>query len=169
MTVILVCHLKDKWERKGNNDITYVGTTFSGYEKLEYELDLWLECVKVGKERDFIIKKSRIASFVEGDEYPLDYKKFSSLYGQEAMESPVQTLVMATKEEVSEINHLIDVVRLDDEIVTKWLKKAEAENFSEMSSEQIQKCIGFIKNKIKNLDSGKENPKKSVTKKEAVA
>jgi uncharacterized protein YehS (DUF1456 family) len=81
----------------------------------------------------------------------------------------VQTLVMATKEEVSEINHLIDVVRLDDEIVTKWLKKAEAENFSEMSSEQIQKCIGFIKNKIKNLDSGKENPKKSVTKKEAVA
>lgn len=150
MVVILICHLKDKWERKGK-DITYVGTTFSGYEKLEYELDLWLECVKTGKQRDFIVKKSRIASFVEGDEFPLDYKKFCDLYGNEAIDAAVKPLVMATTEQVEEIKNLIKTVRLDEELVDKWLKKAGAEDFDEMSSEQIGKCIAFVKNKLEDV------------------
>jgi len=159
MTVILICHQKDKWERKGK-DITYVGTTFEGYDKLEYELDLWIEITKTGKQRDFIVKKSRIASFVEGEEFSLDYKKFAELYGREVIDSAVQPLIMATKDQVEEIKNLIKTVRLDEELVEKWLKKAGADDFDEMSSEQISKCISFIKDKLQDVSKPEKAEKK---------
>lgn len=150
MTAILICHQKDKWERKGK-DITFVGTTFDGWEKLEYDLDLWIEIQKTGKERDFIVKKSRIDAFVEGNEFPLDYVKFSEMYGREIIDAPAQPLVMATPEQVREIKHLIGVVRIDEDVVEKWLKKAEADDFDEMSSEQVEKCLSYIKAKMKDV------------------
>lgn len=161
LTVILICHLKDKWERKGK-DLTYVGSTFDGYPKLEFDLDLWLEVTKTGKERDFIVKKSRIASFVEGDEHPLDYKKFAELYGRESIEAIVKPLIMATSEQVEEINNLIKIVRLDEEIVERWLKKAGAENFDEMSSDQISKCLIFIKTKLQDVSKPEEKKEPKV-------
>jgi len=147
MTVILICHQKDKYERKGK-EIVYAGTTFDGWDKLEYDLDLWIEIQKLGKERSFVVKKSRVAEFVEGQDFPLEYKKFCELYGEDIIHAPVQPLVMATAAQVAEIKRLIELVRLDDEIVEKWLKKAEADDFDEMSSDQINKCIAFVKAKL---------------------
>jgi len=150
MTVILICHHKDKWERKGK-EIINVGSTFDGWDKLEYDLDLWLEVIKTGKQRDFIVKKSRIDAFVEGDEHPLDYSKFVELYGREFIEASVQPLVLASPAQVKKMKHLIEVVKLDDELVEKWLKKAEADDFDEMSSAQIEKCIAFIEAKLQDV------------------
>lgn len=147
LTVILICHQKDKWERKGK-DITYVGTTFDGWEKLEYEFDLWLEIQKDGKQRSFTIKKSRIDGFQEGMEYPLEYEKFCELYGENVIKAPVKPLVMATKAQVDEIKKLVELVRLDAEIIDKWFSKAEVEDWAEMSEDQIKKCIGYIRSKI---------------------
>ncbi len=48
LNVILICHSKQSWERRGK-DIINTGTTFDGYEKLEYILDLAIEIVKGGK------------------------------------------------------------------------------------------------------------------------
>jgi len=153
MTVILICHQKDKYERQGK-EVIYAGTTFDGWDKLEYDLDLWIEIRKTGKERSFIVKKSRVASFIEGMEIELSYKKFVELYGAEVIAAAPQPLVMASKDQVAELTRLIEFVRLDEEIVEKWLKKAGAEDFDEMSSDQINKCISFVKTKLKNAESG---------------
>jgi len=150
MNVILVCHQKDKWERKGK-DIACVGTTFDGWDKLEYDLDLWIEIQKMGTERFFTVKKSRIDAFPEGQEFPLEYKKFCELYGEDVINAPVSPLIMATPAQVAEIKRLIETVRLDEEIIKKWLAKANVEDFDEMSSEQINKCIAFIKSKLKDV------------------
>lgn len=155
MTVILVCHQKDKYSRKGT-EVVYAGTTFDGWDKLEYDLDLWIEIQKLGKERTFVVKKSRVAAFVEGAEFPLDYKKFCELYGQEVIAAPVQPLIMASAEQVAQIKKLVELVSLDPEIVDKWMKKAGAEEFEEMSSEQISKCISFVKSKLKAADADAE-------------
>lgn len=148
MTAILIAHTKDKWERRGR-DIVYVGTTFDGFDKLEYDLDLWIEVQKLGDERSFIVKKSRIQSFPEGKEFDLDYKKFCDTYGKEVLESDAKPLVLATPDQVAKIKHLVEVVKIDEEIVSKWLSKAEADSWDEMSTDQIQKCIDFIEAKIK--------------------
>lgn len=153
MNVILICHQKDKWERKGK-EVVYTGTTFDGWDKLEYDLDLWIEIQKVGKERSFVVKKSRIEAFVEGMEFPLEHKKFAELYGEEIIKAPVQPLIMASAEQVAEIKKLVELVRLDPEIIDKWMKKAGAEDWEEMSSEQIKKCISFVKGKLKDAEAG---------------
>lgn len=149
MTVVLICHQKDKYERAGK-EVVYAGTTFDGWDKLEYEMDLWIEIRKLGKERTFYVKKSRVQAFVEGMEFPLEYKKFCELYGEEVITAPVQPLVMASPQQVSEIKKLVELVRLESEIVEKWFKKASVEDFDEMSSEQILKCINFVKAKLKD-------------------
>jgi hypothetical protein len=151
MTVILVCHQKDKYARKGT-EVVYAGTTFDGWDKLEYDLDLWIEVQKLGKERSFVVKKSRVGSFAEGMEFPLEYQKFCELYGAEVIKAAVQPLVMATVAQVAEIKRLVELVRLDPEIIEKWLKKAGAEDFDEMSSDQINKCISFVKAKLKDAE-----------------
>lgn len=147
MTAILVAHVKDKWERRGR-DIVYVGTTFDGFDKLEFDLDLWVEAQKLGDERTFVVKKSRVASFPEGKEFDLNYSKFCDTYGKDVMESEAKPLVMATPEQVAEIKHLVEVVKLDEELIAKWLAKAEADSWDEMSKDQIEKCLSFIKAKI---------------------
>lgn len=161
MTVIIICHEKNKYNRKGT-EMTYAGTTFDGWEKLEYDLDLWIEIQKVGKERTFIVKKSRVASFVEGTEHPLDYKYFCDLYGTEIMAAASKPLVMATPAQVLEIKKLIELVRVDEELVKKWLKKARAEDFEEMSKEQIESCIAFVKTKIKDAETVAEKAPEKV-------
>lgn len=158
LTAILICHQKDKWERKGK-EVIYGGTTFDGWEKLEYDLDLWIEIQLMGSERSFVIKKSRIEAFPLGREFPLEYSKFCDLYGKEVIDAPVKPLVMANPEQIAEIGHLIEVVRLDTEIVEKWLNKANADSWDEMSTDQIQKCIDFIKAKIEPAKPAKEKEK----------
>lgn len=148
MTVILICHYKDKWERKGK-EMFHIGGTFDGYDKLEFDLDLWCEIKKTGKQRDFLVKKSRIDSFIEGNEYPLNYERFVDMYGKEAISSPTKQIVLATPEQVQKLKQRISLVKLDEDLIRKWLKAADAETFEEMTSEQVEKAIAHIDAKFK--------------------
>jgi hypothetical protein len=147
MTTILICHSRDKWERRGR-DIINTGTTFDGFDKLEYILDLWLEVEKTGDERSFVVRKSRISSFVEGKSLPLDYKVFSDIYGREIIQKPVTPVEMASDEETSEIVKLLEIVKIDPALPEKWLEKAGVESWSEMKKDQAQKVIEFLKKKL---------------------
>lgn len=155
MTVILICHSKDKWERTKGKEIVFSGTTFDGFEKLEFDLDLYIEVIKTGKERSFVVKKSRIEALQVGDEYPLNYAKFRDLYGKEIIESESKPIVLATPEQVVEANKLIDLLKIDPEQVSKWLSKSEADELSDMTSENIQKIIDFCKKKIETAKESK--------------
>jgi hypothetical protein len=154
MTVILVCHTKDKWERRGN-EVTCVGTTFDGFDKFEYDLDLWLEVQKVGRERSYFIKKSRIDSFPEGGDFPLDYADFSKRYGKEIVEGESKPLTLAAPDQVAKAKHLTELLKIEPEVIEKWFAKDEADDWSDMSSDNIQKVIVFLEKKIKG-DSTKE-------------
>jgi len=147
MAVIIICHSKDKWERKGS-ELTYGGTTFDGYDKLEYELDLWLEVVKEGKNRVFKVKKSRIESFVEGNEYPLDYKVFAEMYGKEVMDRTSVPVELADDVMVAEIERLIAVMKIEPDQVQAWKTKASVESFTEMSKDQGQKLLDYLNKKL---------------------
>lgn len=152
MNILLICHTKDKWERRKNGqDVTFVGTTFDGYDKLEYILDLWIELEKEGKNRYFTVKKSRIASLPQDERFPLDFKKFAEIYGKEKIESASNPIVMATVEQVAELTHLIEIVKVDQATLDKWLSAADADRWSELTSEQIDKCIKALKSKLQKV------------------
>jgi len=150
MTVILVCHSKEKWIRQGK-DILSAGTTFDGYDKLEYILDLWIEILTRGDNAKFKVRKSRIASLVQNEVYDLKYEKFAELYGKDVLEKDAVPQVMASKEEIDRVKKLIEIVKVDDDVIEKWFVKAAVEDWAEMNSETIQKCIKFLEAKVEGL------------------
>lgn len=154
MTVILICHGKDKWVRNGK-EIVCEGTTFDGYDKMEYELDLWIEIVKTGRARNFLIKKTRVSTFVEGDFHKLDYGTFAEMYGKDIIENESTPIELATNEQIEKLKKLLDVVKVESEQQEKWLKKADVEKFEDMKSSDVAKLITFLENKITNITGGK--------------
>lgn len=153
LTVILTAHSKDKWERKGK-DIINVGSTFDGYPKLEFILDLWIQINTGGK--TFVVKKSRIDSLPQGDSFPLSYDKFKDLYGADILESEHTPLVLATPEEVARLNTLVEGLKVDAETVGKWLTKCDVDTFADMSQTQIQSLIAYCEKKIMELTMTKK-------------
>jgi hypothetical protein len=147
MNVILICHSKDKWERRGK-DIIAAGTTFDGWDKMEYVLDLW--CEIVGK--NFIVKKSRIDSLPQGQSFPLEYTKFAELYGQNVIEAAVVPLPLATTIQVERIEALINALNITVEEVEKLQKKFDIDEWSELTQEQANKGIAYFEAKLNAIN-----------------
>lgn len=148
LNVILICHSKQSWERRGK-DIINTGTTFDGYEKLEYILDLAVEIVKGGK--TFFVKKSRITGLPQGESFPLSYDKFADIYGRSVIEKEAVPIVLATTEQVKRLEELCEGLKVEQETIDKWLNKCNVDSFEEMSSEQIDSLIQFCEKKILQL------------------
>lgn len=152
MNAVFICHQKDQWGKddKGNREV--VGMTFDGYEKLEYELHLVMRISKIGAgtqaKRYAHIGKSRLIGFPEGERFDWSYEAFAERYGRDVIEREVKQLVIASPEQVTEIKRLLDVVKLPEDTVEKWFKKAGVETWEEMDAEIIDKCIAALKEKI---------------------
>lgn len=144
MNVIITSHAKNEY---GQN-LSVLGQTFDCYKKLDYLFDLVFEIQKRGKERVGIVKKSRIEKFPDGDVFPFGYDVIADRYGKDILEKDSITEVLATKEQISEISRLIDLLKIPEETYQKWLDKSNAETFSEMTTDTIQKCIDHLKSKI---------------------
>lgn len=145
MNVILIAHEKSEWGLNANKERIEIGTTFDCYDKLEYELDLCLNIIKAGPSRNARVRKSRLTGFPDGAIFPWSYEEFSKLYGKDVIEKQSTALVLATEEQIAEINKLLSRVKLPEGQEEKWLKGANVEIWEEMSSERISKAIEHIK------------------------
>lgn len=148
MSVILVCHSKDKWEKQGKDRVN-TGTTFDGWEKLSYIYDLWLEILPKG--RNVIVRGSRLTQFPEGNSFPASYEKFSELYGREIIERDAVPTIFATDDQLKRVIQLIEALKVPEAQVDKWLNSFNVEEWKETSTEQIQKCIELMEKKIMEL------------------
>lgn len=151
LNVILICHSKQSWERRGK-DIINTGTTFDGYEKLEYILDLAVEIVKGGK--TFFVKKSRITGLPQGESFPLSYDKFADIYGRDVVEAPAIPIILASAEQIVRLDTLVEGLKIDEATIEKWLSKCDVENYKEMSNEQISSLIKYCENMVLKLSMG---------------
>ncbi len=143
MTIALVCHSKSKWE---NGQPTGT-TTFDGWDKLEYDLNLWIELIQTGKRRDIVVRKSRIEGFMLGNSYPADYETFAKQYGAEVINKPSEQIVLATPEQVADAKGLIAFRNISEEDQKKALKKYNVESLEELSTEEIKTIIEKLKEK----------------------
>lgn len=144
MNVIITSHAKNEY---GQN-MSVLGQTFDCYKKLDYLFDLVFEIQKRGQNRIGIIKKSRIELFPDTETFPFSYDEIAERYGRDVLERDAVAQVLATKDQVNEIKRLIDLLKIPQESYQKWLDKAEAENFDEMTDEQINKCIKHLNEQI---------------------
>lgn len=144
MTIALVAHSKAEWK----NGQPTGKTTWDGWDKLTYDLNLWIELVQTGKRRDIVVRKSRIEGFILGNSYPADYETFAKLYGDDIINKPSEQIVLATVDQVAEAKHLIGVFNISEDDQKKALKKYDVEAYEELSSEEIQKVIDNLKSKL---------------------
>lgn len=152
MNAVIVAHEKELWGLSNNGQREVVGKTYDCWDKLEYELHLALRISKIGMgeaaKRFAHVGKSRLSGFPEGERFDWSYPAFAERYGKDVIEKEVVPVVLAAPEEVAEVNRLLAIVKLEPGIVEKWFNKAGADSFEEMSSEQIQACTKFLKEKL---------------------
>lgn len=148
LNIILICHSKQSWERRGK-DIINTGTTFDGYEKLEYILDLAIEIARGGK--TFYVRKSRINGFPQGNSFPLSYDKFAEIYGKKIIEKESVPIKLANHAQLVQMQGLIETLNISPEQQEKVLKTFDADSWEETTEDQIQKAIDSLQKKIKGL------------------
>lgn len=146
MNVILISHEKSEWGMDKAGQRVEIGTTFDAWDKLEYELDLCINVVKAGPVRTARVRKSRLEGFPDASVFPWSYADFAKLYGKDVIEKKSEALVLATQEQLTEMERLLSVVKLPDGQEDKWLKAANVDGWDEMTSERITKAIDHIKN-----------------------
>lgn len=151
MNVVLIAHETSEW---GKDDKTgqrvEIGKMADVWDKLIYELHLTLWCQKRGPQRVAIVRKSRLTGFPEGENFKLEYGAFAERYGKDFIEAPTKPIVLATQEQVTEINRLLGIVKVTEEEITKLLTKAGAENFAELNESQAAATIQWLTKKITN-------------------
>jgi DNA polymerase III delta prime subunit len=145
MNVIITSHAKNEY---GQN-LAVLGSTFDCYKKLDYLFDLVFEIQKRGTQRIGLVKKTRVEAFAETEQFPFSYDTIAEKYGRDVLERDAVAQILASQEQVNEINRLVELLKVPEETKEKWLDKSNAETFEEMKADDIQKYIDFLNSKIK--------------------
>jgi len=144
MNAIIICHERPEWSRGEQ-----VGFIPDAHEKLEYELHLCLRITKEGDARKAMVKKSRLVEFVDGSRFDWSYAEFTKKYSKNVMEAAAKQIVLASPIQLDELGELLDIVKLPEGEIEKWLKKANVEKLSEMDGDKIEACIAMLRGRIK--------------------
>lgn len=147
MNIWFICHETAEWGIV-NGQRSEIGRIPDCWDKLIYELDLAVQAVKRGPQRLAIVKKSRLLAFPDSDSFPLEYAEFAARHGKETVEGEVGVITLAKPEQVAEVKKLLDLVKVTEADVEKWFSKANVTSFEEMTGEQINGVIAFLKKKL---------------------
>ena len=148
MNIWFICHETSEWGLDKTGQRSEIGRIPDVWDKLIYELDLAIQATRRGPQRMAIVKKSRITAFPDGDSFALDYSEFAARQGKEVIEGDSEAIILALPDQISDIKKLLDVVKIPDDEVSKWLEKASVSKFEEMTKEQAAKIIDFLKKKL---------------------
>ena len=144
MNVVITAHAKTEY---GQN-FSKLGYTFDGWRQLDYWFDLVVELGKKGKKRYAKVVKTRIESFPDEDVFEWSYDAIRQRYDARMLEKEAQAMALAGPAQVREIKDLLSVVRLPEGMVEKWFAKAGVEDWEDMPSEVIAKCIEYVKGRL---------------------
>lgn len=144
MNVLVTCQAKKEY---GNN-MSVIGQTYNCYNRLGYMFDLVFETQLRGEKFVAITRKSRIDEFPMNETFSFSYDEIIKRYGPDCIEKDVIPQELASKKQVEEVKRLIELFKVPDETIMKWLEKHNAETFEELSSDVIQKIIDHLLSKV---------------------
>lgn len=147
MNVILIAHEKPLWGM-ANGERAEIGTTYDGWDKLSYELDLVFNIKKGGAARVGKVVKSRLEQFPDGSSLPWEFAEFAKRYGENIINADSKKIELATEAQIIKLNKLLANIKIDDATRDKWFKKANVESFEEMDTETVELIINHIEGKL---------------------
>lgn len=146
MNVVVTAHGKIQY---GDNFVK-LGTTFEGWKKHDYIFDLVLELTKEGKKRFGTVIKSRLEAFPDGDKFEWSYAELSKRVGSDIFERKATAVILASAEQVAEINRLLAIVKTDEDWSAKIFTKAGVECWQDLPADKIAKCIDSLNKRLTN-------------------
>lgn len=155
MNCVILSHQKDVY----GTSFSKIGVTFDSMKGDDYLFDLVFRVER--KNGDLMAYKVKERAEIGKERFPAEfiwsYENFCKFYGKEIIEKDSTPVVMATAEQVTKITRLVEIVKIEDEVLNKWFAKADVDSFAEMTGEQIQKCIEYVEKKINGLPNGNGN------------
>jgi hypothetical protein len=146
LNIIVTAHQKDIY----GNGMTKIGVGPDSMKGDDHFYDFVFRMEERGGKR--IVKtmkqRSEIGEPKFPDEFEWTYESFLKYYGREIIEKESKPLQLATPERVDRLTSLLEIVRIPDEEVSKWLSKAGVETWDEMKAEDIDKCIAHVEKKL---------------------
>jgi hypothetical protein len=145
--LIVTSHQKDVY---GPN-MARIGVSFDSMKGDDYLYDYIFRLDFVnGKRMAFTMKeRAEVGNSKFPETFEWSYENFKKFYGAEILEKESTPVELASKENVNELTRLLEIVKVEEDTVQKWLDKAEANTFDEMTKDQITKCIAFLDKKMK--------------------
>jgi hypothetical protein len=146
MNVIITAHQKDVYA----TGMVKTGVSFDSIKGEDYLYDLIFRVERNGENlmAHKIKERAEIGENKFPDSFIWSYDNFCKFYGKEIIEKKSEQVSLATKEQLEKILRLLEVIKIDDEIVTKWFTKADVDSWPEMNNETMQKCIDYLENKL---------------------
>lgn len=151
MNVIVTSHQKDIY----GPGMQKLGVGPDAVKGFEYLFDLVFELKNINGKRvaQTIKERAEVGKNKFPETFEWSYENFLKFYGKDIITREAVVVDMATPEQVIEVERLLSVVRIDDTTVMAWFTKADVEKWDQMTKEQIQKCIDFLKKKIVPMES----------------
>ncbi len=150
--LIVTSHQKDIY----GSGMQRVGVGPDSMKGDEYVFDYVFQLDNIGGKRMARTVKERAeigkAKFPETFEW--SYQNFCKFYGQEAIERESNPVALASAKQVEEIKKLVELVNLAEDQVTAWFTKADVEDWDQMTTDQIDKCIKFVQKKLDAVKVG---------------
>jgi hypothetical protein len=147
MNLIITSHQKDVY---GPN-MQKVGIGPDSMKGDDYVFDYVFRLNVAGDKAIALTEKQR-SEPLEPQKFPQEfewsYTNFLKFYGSEIIEREAVAVQMATADQVAEITRLLEVVKVNDEDITKLFTKHDVEGWDELTAEAIQKYIDTLKKKI---------------------
>jgi hypothetical protein len=123
--------------------------TFDAYNVLSFMVDLALAVKKdnTGK-RIAVVTKDRDACFKGETVVPFEYSEIVSRIGIENLTKEVDVQEFASEEEIHQLNHLLEVLKVDDKTKNDWYLKSKSTSFSDMPRHFVLKIITYLQEKL---------------------
>jgi len=149
LTVLMICHQADEWGKDSNGDQSVIDTTYDGYKKLKFNLDLWIEMQLQGNTRRGRVRKSRLPGFPIGETFDLNYSEFADRYGVDLINAKRETIHQTAGTEAGK--QLMDLCRdagVPNEQIDRWTNKAGVETVDLLSPEVMKLCVEYCEGRI---------------------
>lgn len=145
MTVILICHEKQRYEGK-----VAEGFQADGWDKMEYLFNLVLRITKQGGTRYATVEKTRFSEqFAPSEQFEWSYKKFAEKYGENTLVQDAAPFQAATPEQLAELQNLLKQWQTKPEgWEQKVLASSSSDDWKDMAFDKMTSTINFIKGKI---------------------
>lgn len=153
MNVIFIAREKVKW-----NNGQQTGFEADIYEQLNYELHLVLRISKEKDARIAEVTKTRLLGFPDSDVFTWSASnsvkettardEFIKRMGDGIM-NDAKPVELASTEQVAEIERILGIVKVEQSDIEKVLERAKAESWSELTKEQADNTITWLKKKLK--------------------